>query len=580
MRHSIVANLTLACRVMLVACCGLADAAEADAGRPNILLICVDDLRPELGCYGADHVLSPNIDALSRSGVTFDRCYVQVAVCNPSRASMMTGIRPDRLGTWTLRVHFRESMPDAVTIPQHLRQHGYTAEGYGKIFHNPWPDFRSWDQPHRWGDGDYTNYSSEQRAFTKSVEEKLPKDDWRKGNLRGPIANAPDIDDSEHSEGGLTRLAIERLSTLGDGDKPFFLAVGYTLPHLPWTPPKKWWDKYDRASLPLANNPYPPRNAPEIAIGTNYELSHYADMIDMPTPYEPSLPESEIRRLKHAYYASISFIDSEIGKLLQALDSEGRAEDTIVVLWSDHGYKLGEHNAWGKMTNFEIDTRVPLIIRDPRASANGQRCNALVETLDLYPTLCDLAGVDVPGDLDGKSFSTLLSDPSSPHKQAAFSQYIRQGKIGNSIRTDAWRYVEWRPFDGGPVEHRELYDEINDPDENTNVVGDHAAIEEELRRQLHEVLVPHEISLVPQIHSERGGEKVELTWINEHDGRVRVTWITPGGERKNTFEIASGASRRTSSFVGHVFSIESLDGRYSDLVSIESGENTLRLSAN
>lgn len=550
---------------------------DAPEDRLNVLLICVDDLRPELGCYGMPYVHSPNIDRLAASGVAFDRCHVQVAVCNPSRASTWTGIRPDRLGTWTLTIHFRESMPDAVTLPQYLRRFGYTCEGYGKIFHNPWQDPRSWDKPHQWGNAGFGNYTPEQRAFTKQVMETLPESDWRYNNLRGPITNAPDIADDQHADGAMTLLAIDRLKDLAKKDQPFFLAVGYVLPHLPWTPPKKYWDKYDRNTLPLAENPNPPEGAPEYSIGNNGELSHYADMIDMPTPYSGSLPESESRRLRHAYFAAISYVDAQIGRLLDSIEQNDLAGNTAIVLWSDHGYKLGEHNGWGKMTNFTIDTHIPMIIRSPRAKANGQRCNQLIESLDLYPTICDVAGVPVPDFIDGKNAAHLLDDPSAVHKDAVFSQYIRGQLMGNSILTDKWRYVEWRSMADGSIEAQELYDQNADAAENKNVVDQYPNVITRLQERLKSVLAPHPIKLVPHVHSRRGGAPINITWVNEHPGVVRVTWIRPNGRRHVTFDMPPGSKRANSTFIGHVFSVESLDGKYDEIVTINKGDNQLHI---
>ncbi|WDI44050.1 sulfatase-like hydrolase/transferase [Bremerella sp. P1] len=560
---------TLAAPFVVAVC----DAAE----RPNVLLISIDDLRPELKCYGAGHILSPNIDRLAESGVVFDRCYVQVAVCNPSRASTFTGLRPDRLGCWTLPVHFRESMPDAVTLPQYFRQHGYTCEGIGKIFHNPWQDPRSWSRPHQWPDAKLTHYSPEQKAFRAKVAETIEEDDWRHNNLRGVIANAPDIDDVEHMDGAMTVMAVDRLKELSQSEQPFLLAVGYIQPHLPWCPPKRWWDKYDRDSLPLADNPYPPKNAPEVSVGTNYEMTHYADAIDVPKPHEGSVSDADARRYRHAYFASVSFIDAQVGKLLDALDEQQLADNTIVVLWSDHGWKLGEHNGWSKMTNLEIDTRIPMIIRAPEAKANGQHTNRIVESLDLFPTLCDLTGLPIPEFLDGHSAASLLNDPAAPHTGVAYSQYIWRPLIGNSIRTDRWRYVEWRDMDDATIKHQELYDHKNDPDENVNVFGQHPEVEDDLHIRVQKVLVPHKIVLRPRIHSARGTQRTNVTLNNGYDGKVRVTWINPLGQRRNTFDIPAKEKRPLNTFVGHVFSIESLDGRYHELITIGRNDEILRL---
>lgn len=568
----------LLCLATAILVAGSTNIAAADApASPNFLLICVDDLRPELGCYGAEHIHSPNIDKLASRGVTFDRCYVQVAVCNPSRASMLTGIRPDRLGVWTLPVHFREAMPDAVTLPQYLGRHGYTCEGFGKIFHNPWQDPRSWTSPHQWSEKSYQNYSKEQKDFTRQVKESLPSGDWRKLNLRGPITNAPEIEDEEHSDGDMTRMASERLAQLSKQKEPFFLAVGYVLPHLPWCPPKRWWDQYDRNQIPLAENAFLTKDAPPVAFGTNYELSHYADMTEMPTPLEGSLSTDEARRLRHAYFASVSFIDAQIGKLMASLESNGLADNTVILLWSDHGWKLGEHNAWGKMTNFEIDTRIPLIILAPRAQANGKHCNRIIESLDLYPTVCDLAGLPIPTFVDGKSVKHLLDDPSSPHIDAAYSQYTRDGLMGNAIRTDRWRYVEWRTMKEGKTVERELYDHQADPSENLNVAAEHPDVIASLEKQLQKVLVPHPISLVPLIHSKQGGQKVKTHWVNQYEGPVRITWISPRGERRARIDLKPGEEIDQNTFVGHVFSVESEDGKYDNYVEIHQDQEPIYL---
>lgn len=556
-----------------VRCGTLVGAAE----RSNVLLVCIDDLRPDLGCYGAKHVRSPNIDRLAESGVLFEQCHVQVAVCNPSRASLMTGLRPDRLGCWTLRYHFRETLPDAVTLPQYLRRHGYTCEGFGKIFHNPWQDPRSWSRPHAWGRGSFTHYTAEQRRFVKSVQAKMPDDSWQKSNLRGPITHAPDIADDEHPDGAMARMAVERMKVLDEAGEPFLLAVGFVLPHLPWCPPKRYWDLYDRDELPLAANPFPPKNAPAVALGTNYELTHYADTIDLPSPLEGKVTEERARRFLHAYCAAISFVDAQVGVLLDGLEKQGLADDTIVVLWSDHGWKLGEHNGWGKMTNFEIDTRVPMIVRDPKATANGRRCGQLVESLDLFPTICERAGVPAPDFVDGRSAARLLDDPNADHTGAAFSQYIRDSLIGNAIRTDDWRYVEWRELKGGAVRHRELYDHRTDDWENENVVGEHPEVADRLSRRLRQVLPVRDVNQTPRVRSAAGGKPTEVDWVNRHPGTVRLTWIRPNGARGVVIDLAENEKRHIKTWVGHLFVAESLDGRYHEAIRIEDDHSTIPL---
>lgn len=551
----------------------------ATAAKPNILLICVDDLRPELGCYGASYIKSPNIDRLAKESVTFDRCYVQVAVCNPSRASFLSGLRPNTLNCWSLPYHFRETRPDTVTLPQYLRANGYTAEGYGKIYHNPWQDPQSWSREHQWGDGDWYNYSPEQKKLIAEVRKTLPADDWRKTSLRGPITNAPDIADEQHPDGSMTRMVIDRLKALKDSDKPFFLAAGYILPHAPWCPPKKYWDMYDRAKLPLATNTSIPKNAPAVALGTNYEMRHYADNVNFPAPLDGSPDEATARRIRHGYFAGITFVDTQIGRLLDALKAEGLADNTIVVFWSDHGYKLGEHNAWGKMTDFEIDTRIPFIVHDPRAKANGRRVPGLVETLDIFPTVCELAGVPVPAYLEGKSFAPLLNAPETPHLDAAYSQYIYAPLIGDSVRTTAWRYVEWRDMKDGAVKFRELYDHRASDEENDNVVDANPGVAAQMRTLLDKKLPPHPVSELPAIHSPAGGEKLAVKFVNRHAGTVRVSWIDARGRRALEFDVPAGKSHALNSRVGHIFVAEALDGSYVERFTLGADTATVTLDA-
>ena len=349
------------------------------------------------------------------------------------------------------------------------------------------------------------------------------------------------------------------------------------LPHLPWCPPKKYWDLYDPKTLALAANDRTIRGVPDTEMGTNYELSHYADSIDFPTPTGGKVSEEKARLLIHGYLASVSFVDAQVGLVLAALEQQGLADNTIVVLWSDHGYKLGEHNGWGKMTNLEIDCRIPLIIRDPRAKANGKRCTRLVESIDLFPTLCERSGVPVPGGLEGKSMARLLDDPAAKHSDAAFSQYVYAPLMGNSVRTPEWRYTEWFDMESGAIRHRILYDHRADHSENQNVIGEHPAVADQLQKQLHAVLPNQATRLLPPIHSSAGGERTAVTFVNRHPGTVRLTWIPPNGCRAEGQDIAPGKSQRSTTFFGHVFVAESLDGKYQEIITIESGREEILL---
>lgn len=494
--------------------CTTAPAPETGATpspeRPNVLFIAVDDLRPELGCYGAAHVLSPNIDRLASEGVLFERAYCQSAVCNPSRASLMTGKDPETIGVLDLHTDLRVVSPDVVTLPQHLRGHGWRTASIGKIYHNIFPDEPSWDVraylPGFPFDPDAVYAGEEGLAFQALRTERLvaagrgesAKDRFGHYYLKAQATEAPDVPDAAYYDGAQTDWAVEQLAELARGEAPFFLAVGYYRPHLPFNAPKKYWDLYDREAIPLATGPAAEavRDAPVMAINNLRELRGYTDFAHLSFPYESTLTEAERRLLKHGYLASVSYVDAQVGRLLSRLDELGLGGDTIVVLWGDHGWKLGEHRSWGKMTNYEIDTRVPLIVRAPGAQRAGRRVRSMVELVDLFPTLCELVGAPLREDLEGTSLVPLLCGD-GPAKSAVFSMYLREGiwvgpdgaeHIGHAIRTDRYRLVEWRERETGAVSGLELYDEVADPGETQNVAGrpENAALVEELLGRLHE----------------------------------------------------------------------------------------------
>jgi iduronate 2-sulfatase len=308
-----------------------------------------------------------------------------------------------------------------------------------------------------------------------------------------------DAPDSEFYDGAQTELALETLKRLKEERKPFFLALGYYRPHLPFVAPKKYWDLYDRDQISMANNPFLPTYSPIMAMNSAYELGGCYDLEHVRHPAVSSVSEENARRLKHGYYASVSFVDACFGKLVNGLAKLGLDEDTIIVVWGDHGWKLGEHGSWCKQTNYEIDTRVPLLVRVPGVSVTESRCSGLVELVDLFPTLCDVAGIEIPDDLEGTSFKPLLKDPELAWKSAAFSQFHRNPRVtpdgkrymGNSMVTPDYHYVEWRHWDhvagvSGELAAAELYDRETDPDENCNIAAfkENAEIVEELSRRL------------------------------------------------------------------------------------------------
>ncbi len=437
--------------------------------KPNVLFIAMDDLRPELGCYGNTIVKSPNIDRLAKSGMVFNHAYCQQAVCLPSRASLLTGTRPDTTKAWDLSTDFRKALPDVVTLPQLFKNNGYTALAMGKIYHHGYDDVASWSLPTRFPEASHGTGNNQ--VDTDAEKSALSS----KG--RGPAAEIVNGPDNSLHDGQLGDMAVEALRDLKQKGQPFFLAVGFIRPHLPFNSPKKYWDLYDEQTIPLAVNPFPPKDAPPYAIPAGNEVRSYSGV-----PAGRHFPDDYARHLKHGYYAAISFVDAQIGRLLDELDQQGLRENTIVVLWGDHGWKLGEHDAWAKHTNFENDTRAPLIISSPRMKQAGTQTEALVEFVDVYPTLAELAGLPLPSHLEGQSMKPLLINPDRPWKEAVFSQYPRKvGKkdlMGYTMRTARYRYTKWVDRkDPAKVDAVELYDQETDPQENTNVAADPAKAE-------------------------------------------------------------------------------------------------------
>ncbi|MCA8987429.1 MAG: sulfatase [Planctomycetaceae bacterium] len=443
----------------------------------NILFIAVDDLRPELGCYGNADIQSPNIDALAEKSLLFKRAYCQQAVCNPSRVSLLTGMRPDSTKVWDLVTQFRDVAPDLTTFPQHFKRNGYRALGYGKIFHNPWPDNVSWSEPHQWP-RDAQLWSSEAKADLAAFKKQLRLDGRPErliNRLRARATEQVDLEDHEHIDGAIANQAIEALRQLANQDPPFFLAAGFVRPHLPFVVPQKYWDIYDRNRIPLAENAAPPQDAPAYAMNTMYELRDYYDFLETPAPLEGALTQEQQRELKHGYYAAVSFVDAQIGRLLGELDRLQLRDKTVIVLWGDHGWKLGEHRSWCKQTNYEIDTRIPLLISVPQnhpLQTTGTQCDAIVESLDIFPTLCELAGLTCPEQLEGVSLVPLLQQNDVNWHNRAISQFPRHdGKrelMGYALRSERYRYIEWLDRNTCGTVATELYDHEHDPQENQN----------------------------------------------------------------------------------------------------------------
>jgi len=492
---------TLLHLLLVLVTISLIHAADSAPVRPNILFIAVDDLRPEFGAYGADYIKSPNLDRLAKSGITFQRAYCQQAVCSPTRSSLMTGTRPDTTKVWDLVTNFRDALPNVVTLGQHFKNNGYFVQGMGKIYHGGFDDAATWSVP--WGTPVADTYAlpenvklnarrfgvdpDDDNAPTAKVKAKAKKKAQTKApeagtptvpdsmpaakNIRGPAFEGADVPDNYFQDGKVAELAVSTLQNISKKTEPFFLAVGFVKPHLPFVSPKKYWDLYDPVKIELAPNKFRPKDAPDYSILPGGELRNY---FGIP---EGSIPDDLARQLKHGYYASISYMDAQVGKLLDELERLDLRKNTIVILWGDHGWKLGEHDAWCKHSNSENDTNTALLLSVPGMKNAGSKTKSIVEFVDVYPTLADLAGLSLPSHLEGVSFKPLLDNPNRPWKSAAFSQYPRNaGKtgagqlMGYSMRTERYRLTVWVSRDDHTkIDAIELYDHQIDPQENFNV---------------------------------------------------------------------------------------------------------------
>lgn len=443
---------------------GEGDFAAADPARPNVLLIAVDDLNPILGCYGGTRVRSPNLDRLAASGIVFRRAYCQTALCMPSRSSLLSGYRPETLrnGAGPLTGH---APAGTITLPQLFRDSGYTTVSIGKIYHYNADDPAGWVRRHAdtftseglWCDGYCSGYqlASNREGVANYLQGKRLSD----GLPASFISEITDTPDDQTPDGIIAQRSIEELRQLHQSESPFFLAAGFYRPHMPLTAPKKYWDLYDRSTITLPANFQTPDDG--IPRDNWEEVRRYGDC-----PVSGPMPEDKACEIIHGYYASITFVDTQIGRVLDELQRLELDKNTIVVLWSDNGWHLGDHGRWSKPTNFESVTRITLIASVPGKPVK-QQTEALVELIDIYPTLCELCGLNPPAYLEGTSFVPLLEDPQRPWKSAVFS--CLPDYTTRSVRTDRYRYIERA---NGP---RELYDHQVDPAEDHNLAADPAA---------------------------------------------------------------------------------------------------------
>lgn len=522
--------------LLLLLLLGSCNPSEETAKKPNVLFIAIDDLRPELGCYGSGIAISPNLDALAAEGLIFDRAYCQQAICSPSRASLMTGARPETIGVIENYSYFRDLNPDLVTLPQHFIAHGYEAFYCGKIYHGRFTDQElSWSLKPDRSKLDIkppkliAGYALEenQEIFNKNKADMVARygEEARYGLGNGPAFESADVPDYAYMDGYNTELAIATMKELSEkGDKPFFLGLGFFKPHLNWVAPKRYWDLYDPDQIPLATQLEGPADGAEMGLHASFELR-----VRHGIPKTGDIDEELARTLKHAYLACVSYVDAQIGRMIEALEEAGLRENTLIIVWSDHGWHLGDMGIWGKATNYEIATRVPLMIWTPDMPRKnrGKRSDALVELVDIYPTLCELAGIKLPEHLEGHSFAPLLRKPDQDWKSAVFTQFptpalrewaanplspgmretyfgplisevegriIQQQKenwdrelfenrlMGYAMRTDQYRLVVWKDWTDPKSKplYTELYDHRADPAETKNI----AAEEPDLVNQL------------------------------------------------------------------------------------------------
>lgn len=460
--------------------------------RPNVLMILVDDLKPALGCYGDRVAKTPEIDSLAAQGMRFDRAYCNQAVCAPSRFTLMLGSHSTSTGLYDLGSNLRQLLPGAVTLPQHFAVHGYRTESLGKVFHighGNEGDPESFAVPH-YKDKVIEYLDPRSTDGGQLTREEALFTNQRLGDIRalprGAAFESPDAKDIDYADGRVAEETIRRLRSAKqrreqDGT-PFLIVAGFVRPHLPFSAPKKYWDLYDRSQMPLPANEHVPKDAPEVALKRGGEIIAYK-----PVPENNRIPTELQRQLIHGYYASVSFVDAQIGKVVAELERLQLRDNTIVVLWGDHGFHLGDLGIWTKHTNYEQANHIPLLISAPGVTQRNSSTGHLVESVDLYPTLAELAGLAAPQGaqpIDGISLVAVLKDPSARLRDHAYHAYPKQ-KLGRAIRTERYRLVEWKAI-GKPTATAiyELYDYQLDPHETQNQAATHPEVVEELKLTL------------------------------------------------------------------------------------------------
>ncbi|AWB68959.1 iduronate-2-sulfatase [Saccharobesus litoralis] len=451
---------------------------NTSATQPNVLMILVDDLKPALGVYGDPIAISPNIDKLAAQGMRFERAYVNQAVCMASRYNLMLGSRSTSSGLYNFGVSLRERYPQALTLPQLFKSAGYHAEAMGKVYHighGTIDDTASWSRPHR-ADKVIEYILPQSTGGTITREEGMfTNASWRDGinNMkrpRGAAWEAPDVLDEAYADGRIATHAVNRLHELKKSGQKFFMAVGFARPHLPFSAPKKYWDAYDPAKFAMPQFINDPKGAPQFAVKRQMEINNF-------TPVNPKKrivkDEALTRNLIHGYYASMSYMDAQLGRVIDALKVTGLDKNTIVVLWGDHGYHLGDHGSWTKHSNYEQATHIPLLMVVPGVTEPGSVTKQITETVDIYPTLAELAGISIPKTqqaIDGTSMLPVLQNANKRLRDHAYHVWRNPRYTGLAIRTERYRLVKWLSNKGlEPI--IELYDYQQDPLETENVAS-------------------------------------------------------------------------------------------------------------
>ena len=427
--------------------------SQEQSEKQNILFISIDDFRPKISSYGETNMITPNIDKLASEGLQFNNAYTNIAVCGASRASLMTGIRPslNRFNDFSSRAQV--DTPQAISLNQLFMDNGYETISYGKIYHHS-DDFQQ-----HWSEKDKGQIQSDFQDPKSIVRvNNAEKGEYGNKNL---TYEYPDVDDYAYNDGKITQNAIYKLKELKKDDQPFFMAVGYVSPHLPFIQPKKYWDMYDHDSIQLADNSYQPENSPFIAIEAQHNSAELRkNYLDIPA--QGKLDDDLARNLIHGYYASVSYMDALIGELIKELDDLGLRDNTTIILWSDHGYFLGEHGFWCKHSTFHEAVKIPFIMSSP-GYAKNQITDSFTELVDVYPTLCELANITPPAYIHGKSLTPVLKNPSIQLKDEIYTRY----KQGEAVIDANYSYTEF--YRGKTYVGNMMYDMKTDLKQNIDI---------------------------------------------------------------------------------------------------------------